>query len=144
MKYFEQHRWYIVGLAVVLIVGMYLGALARPGYDKVVSSFKPKSVYIAVGQDTRTPLQKAMAEEVAKYKKSPDYITLIEKIAVDHVGNILMIDIASATGEAQSIKESIEAKQLSQIEQHKLREINGVTDTTATQTIAIETKQGRR
>lgn len=131
--------------SVIFVSGVLLGFFVRPGWDKMAVILEPKEVvYVAPVNDTRTALIKARDEEVAKYKKSPDYVALIDKIAVDHIDSMFMIDIASDAGTTQTQKQVLFEKQASQIEQHKLREINGISDATATQTIAIETKGGRR
>lgn len=144
-EYLISHRFTLLGWTAILIVGIALGFMARPGFDNLAKTyFTEQEPYIAKAEDNRTPLQKAMAEEIEKYKKTSDYTTLIEKIAVEHVGQMLSIDISSITGEAESIKETIEKKQVAQVEQHKLREIYGISDKTATATIKLEEKQGRR
>jgi hypothetical protein len=143
MNYFEKHRLGILLGVCVLILGFAGGFMARPGFDKFSGTFTTKP-YVATKVDNRSAIQKAVAEEVMKYKQSSDYQTLIDKIAVEHVGRLLSIDISSLTGEAVAIKDDLIKKQDAQISQHEIREIHGISDATATAVIALETKQGRR
>jgi len=123
-NYFSDHKFQILGILVVFIIGGTLGFMARPGFDKFSLTFADKP-YVAPMSDfdkavdayfTSTNHQaKCMAEAKAQ-------------VSMDLAGKYL----------------GISKEEQQKVSQYELRAVNGISDQTATQTIKLETKQGRR
>lgn len=124
MNYFEQHRWQIIIGAVVLIVGFLGGFMARPGFDKFALGYADKP-YVA---------------PVSDFDKSVnDYFT-----STNHQAKCMAEAKAQVSMELASKYLDISKAEQTKVQQYEFRAVNGISDQTATQTIKLEAKQGRR
>jgi hypothetical protein len=122
--YFSAHKWKLIAGIVVFLLGSTSGFLIRPLFDKIALSYADKP-YVAPVSDfdksvneyfTSTNHQaKCMAEAKAQ-------------VSMDLAGKYL----------------GISKEEQQKVSQYELRAVNGISDQTATRTISLETKQGRR
>jgi len=126
VNYFSAHKWLIIGNVCVLIIGIYLGFLVRPGFDRLAGIIMPEQkAYVAKVSD--------FDAAVLAYYNSSENQELCHAQALEHVSMI-------ETKKLQAITETAQGK----IESYMTKALYGITNETATATISLETKQGRR
>ena len=122
--YFTQNRFKFLGWAAILVIGITLGFMARPGFDKFALGYADKP-YVAPKSDVEEAVEKYLAS--AEFQE--EYRAEAEARVKLKIGNEL----------------AIEAKKAAEKEaQYEMRALNGISGDTATATIALEKAQGRR
>ena len=122
--YFTQNRFKFLGWTAILIIGITLGFMARPGFDKFALGYADKP-YVA---------------PVSDFDKSVnDYFT-----STNHQAKCMAEAKAQVSMELASKYLDISKAEQTKVQQYEFRAVNGISDQTATQTIKLEAKQGRR
>ena len=121
---FISHRFTILGWLTILVIGMGIGFMARPGFDKIALAFEDKP-YIAPKSDVEI--------EIEKYLTSPEYQSEYKAEAEARVKLKIATRLNNEAG--------IAAKKS---EQYQMRALYGISPETATATIELEKAQGRR
>ena len=122
--YFTQNRFKFLGWAAILVIGITLGFMARPGFDKFALGYADKP-YVAPKSDVEVA--------VDEYFASSQYQAEVRAEAEGRVKLKMAIELN---------KEAKMAAEKSS--QYEMRALNGISGDTATATIALETKAGRR
>lgn len=123
-NYLIENRFKFLGWTSILLVGIVLGFMARPGFDKFALAFEDKP-YVAPKSDVDM--------EIEKYLASAEYQSEYKAEAEARV----KLQIASRLNNEAGIA----AKKS---EQYQMRALNGISPETATATIVLEKAQGRR
>lgn len=123
-EYLAENRFKFLGWMAILVVGITLGFMARPGFDKFALAFEDKP-YVAPKSDNENA--------VGEYFSSVDFQAECFAMAQSRV----MLKIS---GEALNVSQEAQKK----AQQYEMRALNGISDETATATIALEKAQGRR
>lgn len=122
--YLTENRFKFLGWTTILIVGITLGFMARPGFDKFSLAFEDKP-YVAPKSDNE--------QAVDDYFQSVDYQAECRANAQARV----MLKIS---GDALEVSKQAQLK----AQQYEIRALNGISSATATETIKLEKAQGRR
>ena len=122
--YLIEHRFQFLGWLSILVVGIALGFMARPGFDRFSLAFADKP-YVSPKSDFETA--------VDTYFNS-----------TNHQAKCLAEAKAQVSIELAGKYLTISKEEQVKVQQYELRAVNGISDQTATQTIKLEEKQGRR
>ena len=141
--YFTQNRFKFLGGAVLFVAVFTLGAFARPGIDNAIAIVAPlfqskEEVYVA--QKNVDRYQEEFDKEVEKQMNTKQQKDLCLDQAKMIVGDNLRDKYAVVSNNYDTIAEDAKSRAKSTI----TKIANGISDTTATATIAVETVQGRR
>lgn len=130
MKILQSNKAKVIIGATLFITVFALGAMARPGIDltkEIISGAfgSKKMAYVSKKSDNEIAIE--------KYLNSPEFKAEYSAMAQARV----MLKIS---GDALEMSKVAQAK----LQQLETRALNSISNATATETIAIETKQGRR
>jgi len=123
-NYFSEHKFQILGILAVFIIGGTIGFMSRPGFDKFAEGYADKP-YVAPMSD--------FDRDVNTYFTS-----------TNHQAKCLAEARAQISMEWASKYLDVSREEQKKVQQYELRAVNGISDQTATRTISLETKQGRR
>ena len=128
-EFFTSVRFKLIVFIMFFGIAFVMGAYARPAVDEVFAYFAPEPTVAYVAEPVKSDFEKA----VIAYETTTSHVDRCHEIAK-----------AQVSLEWAGLYMNITEKAQKRVSELEMRALNGITDTTATATVALEVAQGRR